>query len=290
MTVNLSKVQQSPAGPSSTATCPVAGSPAPPPPAPPSQPTGSDPERSSLSSTQPEPPRQKLPEVDFDVDHLDADDKVSRAFYVHVGLHADSLVLLAEHHTADGRSYYVFFDSSATYGHPGEPPYLGVYLKRDADKRTFDFTDYALPLPAMVQSWLIHCGCPPDAIALDPELGPQPADEATRALARRLMFEGDDYGVGFSYTRDDPDDWVTVVAMGAADEQAVAPFRVVVEEVDTEGRTYTLQEGGFSTPQEALAWCWDRLAGEAGPLPPMRPAASESAPARAARRPSGPAR
>ncbi|WP_181786081.1 hypothetical protein [Streptomyces phytophilus] len=247
-----------------------------------------------MSPTQAEPPHRKASEVDFGVDQLDADEEVSRAFHVLVGLHVDSLVPLAEHHTADGRSYYVLFDSSATWGHPGEPPYLGVYLERDADKRTFGFDQDALPLPAMVQSWLIHRGCPPDAIALDPELGPQPADEATRALARRLMFEGDDYGVGFSYNRDDPDDFVTVVAMGAADEQAVPPFRVVVEEVDTEAQTYTLREGGFSTPQEALGWCWDRLTGDAGPLPPMRPAAANprppGLPGATARRPAGPSR
>ncbi|AUH40508.1 hypothetical protein [Streptomyces sp. CMB-StM0423] len=247
-----------------------------------------------MPPTQPEPDRKEPSEVDFGVDQLDADEKVSRAFHVLVGLHAGSLLSLAEHHTADGRSYYVLFDSSATWGHPGEAPYVGVYLKRDPDSRTFDFNHDVLPLPAMVQSWLIHRGCPPDAITLDPGLGPQPADEATRALGRRLMFEGDHYGIGFSYTRDDPDDFVTVVAMGAVDEQAVPPFRVVVEEVDTDAQTYTLREGGFATPQEALGWCWDRLAGDAGPLPPMRPAAANprppGLPGSPARRPSGPSR
>ncbi|MBB4717208.1 hypothetical protein BJ965_007090 [Streptomyces luteogriseus] len=37
--------------------------------------------------------------------------------------------------------------------------------------------------------------------------------------------------------------------------------------------TLTLREGGF-TVDEARQWCDDRLTGEAGPLPPVRPAAA----------------
>lgn len=247
-----------------------------------------------MPPTEAAPPR-KIPEVDFGVDDLDADEEVSRAFCDQVGINTDMLVALAAHHTADGvHSYYVLFDRSATYGHPGDPQYAAVYLQRDLQKRTFDFDHYVLPLPAMVQSWLIHRGCPPDAIGLDPELGPQPADEATRALSRRLAGEGDHYGVGFSYTRDDPDDMVTVVALGAVDERALPSFRVVVEEVDADAWTYTLREGGFATAGEALAWCQGRLTGAAGPLPPARTAAADPRSAglsqAPARRPSGPSR
>ncbi|MFJ1730175.1 hypothetical protein [Streptomyces sp. NPDC088254] len=170
------------------------------------------------------------------------------------------------------------FDRTTTWGHPGMPQVLAVHLQRDREKRTFSFEHAPLPLPAMAQSWLIHRGCPSDAIALAP-LGPPPADEATRALELRLAGDGDHYAMGYSYTSDDPDDMVIVVALRALDERAPSPFRVVVEEVDTETWTHTLREGGFDTLGEALQWCDDRLAGEAGPLPPVRPAAAVSRPA-----------
>lgn len=80
--------------------------------------------------------------------------------------------------------------------------------------------------------------------------------------------------MGYSYTRDDPDDMVTVVALGVLDERAPSPVRVVVEEVGTDAWTHTPREGGFVTVEEALQWCDDRLAGTAGPLPPVRPTAS----------------
>lgn len=65
--------------------------------------------------------------------------------------------------------------------------------------------------------------------------------------------------MGYSYTRDDPDDMVTVVALGVLDERAPSPVRVVVEEVGTDAWTHTPREGGFVTVEEALQWCDDRL-------------------------------
>ncbi|MFF6999893.1 hypothetical protein ACFY93_33870 [Streptomyces sp. NPDC008313] len=228
-----------------------------------------------LSPTEPAPVRKSIPQVDFDLDDLDADEERYLDFYRKVGVHEDMLVPLAEHH--DGpHSYYVLFDRTATWGHPGLPQVLAVHLQRDHEKRTFSFEKAPLPLPAMAQSWLIHRGCPHDAIGLDPELGPPPADEATRALERCLADDGDHYAMGYSYTSDDPDDMVVVVALRALDERAPSPFRVVVEEVDTDTWTHTLREGGFDTVGEALQWCDDRLTGEAGPLPPVRPAAAAS--------------
>ncbi|MFI1377582.1 hypothetical protein ACH4UY_37010 [Streptomyces longwoodensis] len=230
-----------------------------------------------LSPTDPAPDRKSLPEVDFDLDDLDADEEKYLDFYRKVAVHEGMLVPLAEHH--DGpHSYYVLFDRTTTWGHPGMPQVLAVHLQRDREKRTFSFEHAPLPLPAMAQSWLIHRGCPSDAIALAP-LGPPPADEATRALELRLAGDGDHYAMGYSYTSDDPDDMVIVVALRALDERAPSPFRVVVEEVDTETWTHTLREGDFDTLGEALQWCDDRLAGEAGPLPPVRPAAAVSRPA-----------
>ncbi|ULR55829.1 hypothetical protein L3078_03740 [Streptomyces deccanensis] len=228
-----------------------------------------------LSPTEPEQVRTFLPQVDFQLDDLDADEERYLDFYRQVAVREDMLVPLAEHHTPDGaHSYYVLFDRTVTWGHPGMPQVLAVHLQRDREKRTFTFDQAPLPLPAMAQSWLIHRGCPHDAIALKPELGPPPADEATRALERRLTRDGDHYAIGYSYTQDAPDDMVTVVALRALDERAPSPFRVIVEEVDTDTWTHTLREGGFDTVGGALQWCDDRLTGEAEPLPPVRPAAT----------------
>ncbi|MGC0400369.1 hypothetical protein RKD27_003013 [Streptomyces sp. SAI-126] len=233
-----------------------------------------------LSPTEPAPARPSIPQVDFELDDLDADEEIYLDFYRQVAVHEDMLVPLAEHHTPNGAySYYVLFDRTATYGHPGMPQYIAVRLKRDRGKETFDFEQALLPLPAMAQSWLIHRGCPQDAIGLNPELGPPPADETTRVLECRLAGDGDQYAMGYSYTSDDPDDMVTVVALRALDERSPSPFRVVVEEVDADAWTHTLREGGFATVDEALQWCEDRLTGEAGPLPPVRPAAAATRPA-----------
>lgn len=167
-----------------------------------------------MTSTTSTPAQGNCDEVDFQLDEFDADEEMNVAFYHQVAVDEDLLVPFAEHHTADGaHSYYVLFDRSATYGHPGDAQYVAVHLQRDREKRSFDFEHASLPLPAMAQSWLIHRGCPPDAIGLDPELGPPPADEATRALGQRLVGDGDHYAMGYSYTQDDPDDWVTVVAL-----------------------------------------------------------------------------
>ncbi|WP_405986970.1 hypothetical protein [Streptomyces sp. NBC_00872] len=241
-----------------------------------------------LSPTEPAPARKSIPQVDFELDDFDADEEKYLDFYRQVAVNEDMLVPLAEHHTPNSaHSYYIVFDRTATYGHPGMPQYVAVHLKRDREKETFDFEQAQLPLPAMAQSWLIHRGCPPDAIGLNPELRPTPADETTRALERRLAGDGDHYAMGYSYTYDDPDDMVTVVALRALDERTLSQFRVVVEEVDTDAWTHTLREGGFDTVGAALQWCDDRLTGDAGPLPPVRPAAAAAA---AAACPAGVAR
>ncbi|MFI8880263.1 hypothetical protein [Streptomyces sp. NPDC055243] len=220
------------------------------------------------------------PELDLRLDDFAAvDDVTDQAFWHAVGAHEDQLLPLAEHHSSAGaNSFYVLHDGSATWGFPGMPQIVALHLQRDLSAQTFSFELKQLPLPAMAQSWLIHRGCPPDAIDLNPDLGPPPADEATRALERRLMGDGDHYAYGHSYTSDDPSDWVTVVALRAMDERAPSPFRVVVEEVDPEAWTHTLREGGFATVEEALQWCDERIAGAAGPLPPVRPAAVASRP------------
>lgn len=216
-----------------------------------------------------------MPEVDFELDKFDADEQVYRDFYLQVAMHGDMLIPLAEHHTANGvHSYYVLFDRTATWGYPGMSQYIAVHLQRDRDNRTFEFEQARLPLPAMAHSWLIHRGCPATAVSRNTELGPSPADEATWALEQRLVSEGNHHAMGYSYTSDDPDDIVTVVVLRALNERAPSPYRTVVEEYDHDARTYTLREGGFTTAEEALQWCHDRLTGEPRPLPPIRSAAS----------------
>ncbi|WP_282697849.1 hypothetical protein [Streptomyces sp. CC208A] len=232
-----------------------------------------------MSSSGPAPDGRSLPEVDFRIDDLDADEQLCDDFHRQVSVTQDMFVRLAEHHTADGvHSYHVLFDGSATWGIPGAPQVMAVVLRRDPENKSFSFEQVRLPLPAMAQSWLIHRGCPPGTLDLDPEAGPPAADEMTRALERRLAGSGDHYAMGYSYTRDDPDDMVTVVALRALDERTPTPFRVLVEEVDLDAWTHTLREGGFATKEEALRWCDDRIAGEAAPLPPVRPAATFAQP------------
>ncbi|MGW4441955.1 hypothetical protein [Streptomyces sp. NPDC004682] len=220
---------------------------------------------------------KRFPRVDFELDEFDADEDLYDDFHCHLG--EGELIPLAEHHTTNGvHSYYVLFDCSATYGHPGSPQHLAVHLRRDQEKRTFSFQLARLPLPAMAQSWLIHRGCPPDAIGLNLELVPSAADETTRVLERRLVGDGDHYAMGFSCTRDHPDDTVILVALRALHEQSPTPFRVMVEEIDIDAYTCTLREGGFATAEAALHWCNARLTGDAGPLPPVRPAAAAARP------------
>ncbi|RZD82200.1 hypothetical protein [Streptomyces albidoflavus] len=230
-----------------------------------------------MPSTAPGPDPKPLPQVHFDVDDLDADEEKSLDFFRQVGVREDMLFSLGEHH--DGaHSYYVLFDGTATWGVPGMPQLLAVHLHRDYENKTFSFEQAPLPLPAMAQSWLIHRGCPHDAITLSSHPGPPPADAATRALERRLADAGDHYAMGYSYTSDDPDDMVVVVALRALDERAPSPYRVMAEEIDVETWTHTLREGGFDTMGQALEWCEARLDGEAGPLPPVRPAGAASLP------------
>ncbi|MFD4577454.1 hypothetical protein ACFWNK_34255 [Streptomyces sp. NPDC058417] len=228
-----------------------------------------------MSPADPELFRERLPRVDFQLGGLagDEDDLVFA-----LGGSLNVLVPLAEHH--DGpHSYYVLFDRSATWGHPWTPRVHALHLQRDVHARKFGFAHAPMPLAAIAQSWLIHRGCPPDAIGLDPELGPPAADETTRALERRLAGEGNHLAVVDSCTLDSPDDMVVVVALRALDDRAPHPFRVVVEEVDTATWTYTLREGGFATEGEARQWCDDRLRGDAGPLPPVRRPTPASSPA-----------
>ncbi|CAL9363878.1 hypothetical protein SUDANB105_00724 [Streptomyces sp. enrichment culture] len=211
------------------------------------------------------------PELDLRLEGFKAADE---GFWHAIGIEQDMLTALAEHHTPDGvHSYFVLHNGAVTWGAPGEPQLVALHLRRDLQTKTFRFDHAELPLPAMAQSWLIRRGCAPGAIGLLPGMGTAPADESTRALEQRLMSDRDQFALLHSYTDDDPDNAVTVVVLRALDERSPTPFRVLHEEVDTRAWTHTLREGGFDSLDDALQWCEDRLAGEASPLPPVRPSA-----------------
>lgn len=214
-----------------------------------------------------------LPELDLRLDGFDAaDEQTEDAFWRAIGIEQTELTPLAEHHTPGGASYFVLHNRAVTWGIPGEPQLVALHLERDLEAKTFRFDHAMLPLAAMAQSWLIHRGCPPKAISLPPGMGTAPADEATRALEKRLMGDGDRFALLHSYTRDDPEDMTTVAVLRFLDEHGPAPFRVLHEGVDTETWTHTLREGGFPTYAEAVQWCEARLSGNATPLPPIRQA------------------
>ncbi|MGW2822133.1 hypothetical protein ACWC24_14140 [Streptomyces sp. NPDC001443] len=200
-----------------------------------------------------------------------ADELTEEKFWHAIEIEQYMLTTLAEHHSADGaRSFYVLHNGAVTWGVPGEPQIVALHLERDLKRKTFRFEHAALPLPAMAQSWLIHRGCPRDAIGLRPGMGTRPADDATHALEQRLMDDGDHFALVHSHTQDDPDDMTTLVVLHVLDVCDPAPFRVLHEEVDTDALTHTLREGGFATAEEAFQWCDNRLNGEAAPLPPVR--------------------
>ncbi|MDT0382307.1 hypothetical protein RM572_26465 [Streptomyces sp. DSM 42041] len=231
-------------------------------------------------STPPEDSRSSPRDLDLRLDGFEAADHHTEvAFWHAVGYEQDAHNVLAEHHTPDGSSsYYVAHNSAVTWGIPGDPQIAALQVKRDLKAKTFTFEHVMLPLPAMAQSWLISRGCPRDAIRIPLGATAGPADEAPRALEERLMGDGDHFALGYSYTSDDLDDMVIVAATRDLNGTSATPYRVLLQEVDTNTWTYTLREGGFATADEAVQWCRDRLAGTAGPLPPVRMTAAAPRP------------
>lgn len=200
------------------------------------------------------------------------DQNVADQFWQHIEIEQDDLTLLAEHHTKDGEhSFYVMHNRAVTWGIPGEPQLVALHLKRDAAAHTFRFTHRMLPLLSMAQSWLIARGCPEDKILLTAGMGTDPADHATRALEKRLRSDGDHFALLTSYTHDADPIEITAL-LRALDEKAPLPFRVLLEEVDTDTCTHTLREGGFETFEAATQWWEGHWRGEKPPLPTASPA------------------
>lgn len=211
---------------------------------------------------------------DFRLDGYKAvNDRIQQRFWQHITIEHDMFIALAEHHTDDGRhSYYVLHDGSVTWGVPGEPQIVALHVQRDPGTRTFRFQHTELPLPAMAQSWLIARGCPQEDIHLLPGMGAPPADDATKALETRLMSDGDHFAFLTSYTDDTSDSPQVTVLLRALDEREPQPFRVLLEEVDTDAWTHTLREGGFASFEAATVWWEKRWSGEDIPLPAAQPA------------------
>ncbi|WP_329096807.1 hypothetical protein [Streptomyces sp. NBC_01439] len=204
-------------------------------------------------------------EPDFRLDGLEpANPAMGESFWDAVESESHEMSVLASHHSPDGRtSFFVLHDRTATWGIPGEPQLIALHLTRDTEARTFTADFVRLPLVSMAQSWLIKRGCPTDAIGLPEGMGSRPADETTVALERRLMGDGDNFAVLFSYTEDSGLKPEITVLLRALDEMAPYPYRVLLEELDTSTWTHTLREGGFETFEAADAWLEDRDA----PLP-----------------------
>ncbi|NEB01951.1 hypothetical protein [Streptomyces sp. SID13726] len=216
-----------------------------------------------------------------------ATDRVEDQFWQHIGIEEDQLTALVEHHAEDGEhSFYLMHNGAVTWGIPGEPQLVALYLQRDTGARTFRFDHAAFALPAMAQSWLIARGCPEEEILLADGMGTAPADQATRALERRLRRDGDQFALLTSYTHDTTPMEITVL-LRALDEKAPMPFRILLEEADLTARTHILREGGFATFEAATRWWEAHWSGEAIPLPPATPAARR---ATAAGVPAPPAR
>ncbi|MFI2204647.1 hypothetical protein ACH47Z_28445 [Streptomyces sp. NPDC020192] len=227
-------------------------------------------------------------EPDFRLDGYEAvNGQVADQFRQHIGIEQDMMTVLAEYHSEDAEhSFYVMHNRAVTWGIPGEPQIVALHLTRDTAARSFRFTHKALPLPSMAQSWLIARGCPEEEILLPEGMGTTPADQATRALETRLRSDGDHFALLTSYTHDS-EPIETTVLLRALDDKAALPFRVLLEEVDTDAWTHTLREGAFVTFEAATQWWEAHWNGEGVSLPTASPAARH---ATAPRIPALPAR
>jgi hypothetical protein len=212
-----------------------------------------------------------LPEPDYRLDGYEPADAWIKAVFKEVfDEEQHTLAVLAEHHTPDdAHSYFVLHDTAATWGPPHTSQVLALHLRRDTASSTYRFEHARLPLAAMAQSWLIQRGCPPDVIALGPDVGTQPANDTTRALEQRVRGDADRFSFLDSFTRDDPYDMLTLVVLRSRDESDPARIRVLCEETDLSTGTHTLREGGFATVSDALVRCEQRLGALEMDLPPV---------------------
>ncbi|APE24475.1 MULTISPECIES: hypothetical protein [Streptomyces] len=209
---------------------------------------------------------------------------VEREFCDRIAPCETDLNTLAQHHTPDGRqSFFVFHDTSAMYGLPGEPQLLALHLTRDTEARTFTFASARLPLYALAQSWLIQRHCPASAIKRPEDIGTNPADTMTTGLEQRFRDHGNQFSIVMSYTAEGYPTQETVVLLEAADRTGPQPYRILLETTDLRAYTHQLREGAFDTADAALTWLDDRSTplprprATTAPQPPAKPAGPTTA-------------
>ncbi|MFJ1931672.1 hypothetical protein ACIPLC_15725 [Kitasatospora sp. NPDC086801] len=165
-------------------------------------------------------------------------------------------------------SYYLAYDRTMTWDIPGSPHHVGVHIQRDLAAATYRF-DYARhSIVALAQNWLASRGA--DPAHLVPEIeDPLDTDRATRDLEAFLARSGERFQVVNQYTYDEYDFYKTwIIVKDTAPEPGQQPVRVLYEDLDLPGGSYSLREGGF--PTTAAAWEWTQRVGEDdNPLPPL---------------------
>ncbi|MFJ7589497.1 hypothetical protein ACIQZO_19375 [Streptomyces sp. NPDC097617] len=208
---------------------------------------------------------------DFRLDGFDpVNEAVGEEFWDSVESEHRELTELSAHHSSDGaRSFYMIHNGAVTWGIPGEPQLIALFLERDLSTKSYRFDHETLPLPELAQAFLIARGCPAEAIALPPGTGTQPADAATVALQQRLVKDADRFVLRSSHTDDSYPKAETVVLLEAVDERVEKPFRVLLQQADLDNFTHTLREGAFETCEAAVDWMEDRST----PLPAPAPGA-----------------
>ncbi|MEI5100930.1 hypothetical protein RB200_23320 [Streptomyces sp. PmtG] len=80
-----------------------------------------------------------LDEPDFHLDGYEAVTAVvAERFWRDIEMSFTNFTVLAAHHTPDHQhSYYILYDQSVTWGHPGEPQLRALHLTRDTTAHTF---------------------------------------------------------------------------------------------------------------------------------------------------------
>ncbi|WP_051830878.1 hypothetical protein [Streptomyces violens] len=177
-----------------------------------------------------------------------------------VTLGDDTYAGLAAHHTADGRhSFLLLYDGAAIWDLPGTAEYLGMHIERDLDARRFTFDAARLPTVPLTQHWLIHRGCPAEAIEPDGSVSPRPADALTTRLERQLRHHPEGRYTLLDHYTDNPGNFdegiqVSTLLYDHHPHAAAKPYRIFLEETVPSFATYTVREGAFPTAEAAGTW------------------------------------
>ncbi|MFE2110178.1 hypothetical protein ACFXAF_30540 [Kitasatospora sp. NPDC059463] len=165
-------------------------------------------------------------------------------------------------------SFYLVYDRSMTWYIPGSPQYVGVDVQRDLAAGTFRFDYTRHPVFALAQNWLVSRGADPALVTPDVE-DPMDTDQATRDLEEFLARSGDRFHAVDDYTYDQVDSYQTwVIVQDTRPEPGQQPVRVLFEDIDMPGHSYTLREGGFPTVEAARKWT-TKAGADDNPLPPL---------------------